>query len=386
MIFRHHLEEQEQQYLAPYAIKSVLSRGRQFDESTCQFRTSFMRDKDRIIHSEAFRRLEYKTQVFINHEGDYYRTRLTHTLEVAQLSRSIARTLQLNEDLCEAIALAHDLGHTPFGHRGEYTLDELMAEHGGFEHNRQSYRTVTMLEKTYPSFCGLNLSIEVLEGIVKHHSEYDKPDIQDAHAPITKTTSLEAQVVNIADEIAYMNHDLDDGLESGMLILEQLNDIPLWQQAIDSVYADFPNIADKKVKYETIRRIIHTLVTDLQTETTKRIHAHNITCATDLASLPNSIIAFSDNMSALAKSLKQFLFINLYRHFKVERMAEKTNRILRSLFSTYLNNQAILPPSVQYAIQHDDSPHRKICDYIAGMTDRYALSEYKKLFDPTEHV
>ena len=385
MILRQEHERREEEMLAPYAIKSGTGSGRHHPEEECPSRTCFQRDRDRIVHSEAFRRLEYKTQVFVNHEGDYYRTRLTHTLEVTQISRGLARTLGLNEDLAEAIALAHDLGHTPFGHRGEGSLNQLMAEHGGFEHNRQSYRVVTLLEKRYPNFPGLNLSIKVLEGIIGHASEYDEPQTTGLEIQ-PQYSSLEAQVVNVADEIAYMNHDLDDGLESGMLSAAGLDEVKLWHQTIGAVRKEYPNIPFKMAKHQTISRLIHLLVTDLQEETKRRIESRGISTTDDVAATKEPLVAFSDTTETKTKELKDYLFANLYRHFRVERMADKSNRILTALFDTYLKNPKVLPPSLERAIRTEGNAHRKICDYIAGMTDRFALSEYAKLFDPNEKV
>lgn len=386
MITRQEYERVEAEVLAPYAMKAIESRGRVHAEEPCPYRTCFQRDRDRIIHCEAFRRLEYKTQVFVNHEGDYYRTRLTHTLEVAQISRGLARTLRLNEDLAEAIALAHDVGHTPFGHRGEAALNELMAEHGGFEHNRQSYRVVTLLERRYPGFNGLNLSHEVLEGLLKHVSEYDSPDLKGLATSDPRSPSLEAQVVNVSDEIAYMNHDLDDGLESGMLSYGALEGVSLWRDMASRVRSDHPEISPKILKYNTISRLIHLLVMDLQVEAKRRMERHGIRTVDDVASVEEPIVAFSEEIVPKTRELKEFLFANLYRHYRVERMADKSNRILSALFNTYLQNPKVLPPSLERAIREEGNAPRKICDYIAGMTDRFALGEYAKLFDPAEKI
>jgi dGTPase len=386
MITREEYERIEAEVLAPYAMKSMGSRGRVHREEPCPYRTCFQRDRDRIIHSEAFRRLEYKTQVFVNHEGDYYRTRLTHTLEVAQISRGLARTLRLNEDLAEAIALAHDVGHTPFGHRGEAALNELMADHGGFEHNRQSYRVVTLLERRYPDFNGLNLSHEVLEGLLKHVSEYDSPDLKGLATSDPRSPSLEAQVVNVSDEIAYMNHDLDDGLESGMLSYDALDGVALWKDMASKVRSEHADIRPKILKYNTISRLIHLLVMDLQGEAKRRMERFGIKTVDDVARTEEPIVAFSEEMVPKTKELKEFLFANLYRHYRVERMADKSNRILAALFNTYLKNPKVLPPSLERAIREEGNAPRRICDYIAGMTDRFALGEYAKLFEPDEKV
>ncbi len=382
MLCREEYEQRERETLAPYAALSAESRGREYPEPACPHRAQFQRDRDRVIHCEAFRRLEYKTQVFVNHEGDYYRTRLTHTLEVAQIARGIARTLRLNEDLAEAIALAHDLGHTPFGHRGETALNELMADHGGFEHNRQSFRVVTYLERRYPAFNGLNLTYEVREGIVKHTGEYDAPDV-----PSFKTQgypSLEAQVVNAADQIAYINHDLDDGLKSGMLTYDVLECAPLWQDALMTMRRDYPQAPEKIQKYQTIRRLMHLLITDLQDETKSRLTALKVATFADVRERGKDVVAHSDEIKRAMKVLLDTLFKNLYAHYHVERMAQKSARVIRDLFNGYLENAKLLPPSLYRLIQEDGLDHLHICDYIAGMTDRYALQEHARLFDPKE--
>ncbi len=384
MLSREEYERREAELLAPYAAKSAFSRGRAHPEKECSFRSAFQRDRDRIIHSEAFRRLEYKTQVFVNHEGDYYRTRLTHTLEVAQISRGVARTLRLNEDLAEAIALSHDLGHTPFGHAGETTLNELMADEGGFEHNRQSLRVVTLLERRYPEWLGLNLSYEVREGIVTHTSEYDKPDARGFESDGYPT--LEAQIINVVDEIAYMNHDLDDGLQSGMLTFEGLKDVPLWNETFEEVKRDYPDARPKIQKFRAISRLIHMLVGDLQDETKKRIESNNIKTFADVGKRGNNIVSFSEPMHARTRELINYLFTNLYRHFRVVRMADKAHRVLVDLFNAYLADTKVLPPSLHAEIEKNGKAKRYVCDYIAGMTDRFALSEHKKLFDPEEKV
>jgi dGTPase len=382
MLCREEYEGREREVLAPYAAFSGDSRGREHSEPDCPYRSQFQRDRDRIIHSEAFRRLEYKTQVFVNHEGDYYRTRLTHTLEVAQLSRGVARTLRLNEDLAEAIALAHDLGHTPFGHRGETVLNELMADNGGFEHNRQSFRVVTYLERRYPQFDGLNLTYEVREGIVKHTGEYDAPDV-----PSFRTygyPTLEAQIVNVADQIAYMNHDLDDGLQSGMLTYDVLEGVSLWQEVFERVKGDFPDARPRMHKYQTIRRLIHLLITDLQDTTRGRIDELDLASSDDVREKGRDVVAQSESMKAKAKELLNTLFTNLYQHYHVERMAQKSARVLKDLFHSYLKNPKLLPPTLYKLIESEGMAELRVCDYIAGMTDRFALQEHAKLFDPRE--
>ena len=384
MLCREEYERREREILAPYAAPSAQSQGREHEEPECKYRSCFQRDRDRIIHSEAFRRLEYKTQVFVNHEGDYYRTRLTHTLEVAQISRGIARTLRLNEDLTEAIALAHDLGHTPFGHRGETVLNDLMAAHGGFEHNRQSFRVVTYLERRYPQFDGLNLTYEVREGIVKHTGAYDAPDVPSFQSQGYPT--LEAQIVNVSDQIAYMNHDLDDGLQSGMLTFELLEVVDLWQEVFSRVQRDFPRARPKMHKYQTIRRLIHVLITDLQEETGKRLKELGLTSLDDVRERGKEVVAHSKEMKAKITRLLDTLLVNLYQHYHVERMAQKSGRILRDLFHSYVENPKLLPPTLCKLIQEDGLAPLHVCDYVAGMTDRFALQEHAKLFDPKERV
>ena len=380
---REEIESQEKELLAPYAALSVASQGREYPEEEHPYRTRFQRDRDRVIHSKAFRRLEYKTQVFVYHEGDHYRTRLTHSLEVAQISRSIARMLRLNEELAEAICLAHDLGHPPFGHSGQDVMNELMKGKGGFEHNRHSLRIVTVLERRYPNFPGLNLSYEVLEGISKHFTEYDLPEgrlFQREGQP-----SLEAQIANLGDEIAYNNHDLDDGLRSGMITLEQLKEVELWQENFEQVQKDLASSNNTVQIFQTIRRLINLVVTDLVENTVKNIEAQGIESIEQVHGAPGSLVAFSKPLQEKITQLKRFLFKNLYRQYRVERMADKAERILTDLFNAYLHNPKILPPLVFEETQKGDV-ERAICDYIAGMTDRYALEEHQKLFDPAERV
>lgn len=384
MLTREEIEQREAGALAPYAARSVESLGREHAETEDSFRAAFQRDRDRIIHSEAFRRLEYKTQVFVNHEGDYYRTRLTHTLEVSQLARGLCRTFRLNEDLAEAIALAHDLGHTPFGHRGEEVLHRLMKNHGGFEHNSQSYRIVTLLEHRYPEFPGLNLTYEVREGIAKHSGEYDNP-----HIPAFSTKgfpSLEAQVVDVADQIAYLNHDLDDGLESGMLSFEQLEQVQLWREVFDAVTKVYPNTTKKLLKYQTIRRLIHLFVTDIHGETLQQICERKLASLADVRARGERVVRWSDGLQKKTRELLDFLYENLYHHQRVERMAKKSERILTDLFGQYTANVRTLPQKLYTAILQDGHPERHVCDYIAGMTDRFALDEHAKLFDPQVRV
>lgn len=383
MLMRAEYEARERNSLAPYAALATTSKGRQHTENECEFRTCFQRDRDRIVHSSAFRRLEYKTQVFVNHEGDYYRTRLTHSLEVAQIARGIARALRLNEDLSEVIALAHDLGHTPFGHSGEEVLNRLLKDHGGFEHNRQSFRIVTLLEHRYPSFSGLNLSLEVLEGIAKHASDYDHPSFDFLH--IDGFPTMEAQLVNLADEIAYSNHDLDDGLQSRMLSFEGLASVKLWRQFFNQVVREYPDADGKVVKTQTIRRLIHHLVRDVQQETDRRRQERKIKTLDDVRRDGKNLVGFSQEIHDQFMELKRYLFKNMYRHYRVERMAHKAETIIEALFTTYCKNPRIVPPGAFWG--REDTPlERKVADYIAGMTDRFALDEHDKLFNPHTRV
>lgn len=378
MLSRQEYEERERQSLAPYAMRSADSEGREYPEPEHPYRTCFQRDRDRIIHSNAFRRLEYKTQVFVYHEGDHFRTRLTHSLEGAQIARTIARALRLNEDLSEAIILSHDLGHTPFGHSGEAVLNRLMRDHGGYEHNRQSLRIVTLLEERYPEFPGLNLTYEVREGLAKHQTTYDQPNPQ-AHFQKKGHPTLEAQIVNLADEIAYSNHDLDDGIRSGLLDLEHLKQVALWQE-------HYKERSGGKIGIrQAIREIINAYVTDLVTQVEKTLTNSRIQTIADVRTSRNKLVGYSTEFDKKNKELKTFLREKMYRHFRVERMADKAERILENLFRTYLKNPKILPPEVYEKVKKGES-ERMICDYIAGMTDRYALEEYKKLFDPSERV
>lgn len=385
MLSREAYEEQELKLLAPYAQTSKQTCGREHEEEECSLRPCFQRDLDRIVHSTAFRRLEYKTQVFINHEGDYYRTRLTHSIEVGQISRGIARVLRLNEDLAQAIALAHDLGHTPFGHAGEAAMNVLMEDVGGFEHNEQSYRVVTELEHRYPNFKGLNLSYEVLEGILKHITTFDNPknlgNFRDTGYP-----TLEAQIVNLADEIAYMNHDLDDGLQHGILTPAKLKNVALWQEPYEEVCLKYPNTPKKVKRFRTISRLINRLIDDIQRETTANIEKKGIHSLADVRKNGKKAVYWSDKIKKKTGELKKFLYENMYCHWRVERMAMKARRTVQDLFEAYLARPAILPPEFYTRIRKGGNVKRHICDYIAGMTDRYALQEHKKLFDPSTHV
>lgn len=381
---REELEKIELEKLATFAMLASKSQGRSHDEAEHPMRTCYQRDRDRIIHCSAFRRLEYKTQVFVNHEGDYYRTRLTHTLEVAQITRTLARALRLNEDLSETIALAHDLGHTPFGHSGERMLNSLMKDFGGFEHNRQSLRVVDQLEDKYPYFKGLNLSWEVREGIIKHSSDHDNPELANDFKPHLQPT-LEAEIVNIADEIAYNNHDIDDGLASEMITVEQLAQVQIWQENYERVLIEMPDHPAKVKRHQTVRYIINLLVTDLITSTIQNIKRHKIESLDDVRQCKSKIVCFSDEVDKKNRDLKKFLKRKLYRHYRVIRMAEKANHFMTEMFNAYDATPEQLPPHV-YSQIDGSNKERIIADYIAGMTDRYALDEYKKLFDPYEKV
>jgi dGTPase len=382
-LFMEELEKQEGKILASYAVRSVDSRGRRHPEKAHPYRTNFQRDRDRIIHSTAFRRLEYKTQVFVNHEGDHYRTRLTHTIEVAQISRSVARALRLNEDLAEAIALVHDLGHTPFGHAGEETLGEILKDHGGFEHNRQTLRVVDLLEEKYPDFPGLNLSYEVREGIMKHETAYDHP-IPEEFNPGEKAT-LECQLVNLADEVAYHCHDIDDGLSSDILREEDLRQIALWGNLDKDLKRRHPDLSFDLRRHQLVRMLINFEVSDLLQETERGIQRYNVKTPLEVRNAGKNVVEFSEETKKLNSELKDFLFDKMYRHYRMIRMADKAKRIITQLFEAYLEDSNQLPPSFRERLKNEDQM-QLICDYIAGMTDRFALQEYKKLFDPFERV
>jgi len=376
---RTQLETLEDQSLAAYACRCKNSKGRQYPEEEHEYRTAFARDRDRILHTSAFRRLEYKTQVFFNYEGDYYRTRLTHTLEVTQIARTIARALGANEDLEEAICLAHDLGHSAFGHSGEMALASIMKDQGGFDHNKQSLRIVTILERRYPEFPGLNLTWEVREGIVKHESEYDVADASDYNPELRG--NLEAQIANAADELAYTAHDLDDGLRSGMITPTMLEGITLWEILMESVGVRQAAL-DDLTRHRLIRRLIGIEVSDLIEVTHQRLRDSSVKSVEELQRLPYPVISFSEDMHRRNRQLKDFLYANLYRHHRVVRMAVKAERIVIDLFKAYQAEPSILPRHVQDQII-EFSLERTICDYIAGMTDRFAVEEHQKLFDPT---
>jgi len=374
--------------LASYATKYSDSRGRVYKEKRHPYRTLYQRDRDRIIHSAAFRRLEYKTQVFIIHEGDYYRTRLTHTLEVAQIARTIGRSLRLNEELIEAIALAHDLGHTPFGHAGEEILNELLKEEGGFNHNIQGLRVVDFLEIRYPYFRGLNLSWEVREGIAKHSTRYDltKNLNEFAELNINEQPTLETQVVDIADEIAYDNHDLDDGLTSGLIQEEILDKIDIWQINKRRLKKEHPRVNQKMLKFLIIRALINFQVTDLIEHTKSLLKNLNINSWKKVKGSKDRLVRFSPRVEEKREPLRKFLHDNLYFNRRVLRMTEKSKRFIGQLFNNYCKNPWQIPEDFWKTKREKDSLKRIIADYIAGMTDRFALEEYKKLFDPYERV
>jgi dGTPase len=365
--------------LAPYAVTQENSRGRRIPEEPASGRTPFQRDRDRIIHSTAFRRLEYKTQVFVNHEGDLFRTRLTHSLEVAQIGRSVARNLQLNEDLVEAIALAHDLGHTPFGHAGQDALNDCMREYGGFEHNLQSLRVVDVLEEHYGAFDGLNLCFETREGILKHCARKNAQKLGDVGERflIDQRPSLEAQLANLADEIAYNNHDVDDGLRSGLILQQQLEDIALFGRHLVSAKKHYPNISGRRLIHETVRRMINTLVGDLITQSAANIADARLETLSAVRIAP-CLIDFSPALRHEQQELKKFLHDHLYRHYKVARMSAKARHIIQMLFNAFRADIRLLPHEYQAKFHQDK--HQAIADYIAGMTDRYAIREYRRLF------
>ena len=371
--------------LAPYASRSAQSKGRRYSEEFKDDRPAFERDRDRIIHCAAFRRLEYKTQVFVNHEGDYYRTRLTHSLEVAQIARGIARKLSLNEELTEAIALAHDLGHTPFGHAGENALDALMADYGGFEHNLQSLRVVELLEERYPHFPGLNLTFEAREGLAKHSSYHDSPTIDLSEYEMRLAPTLEAQIINLADEIAYNNHDIDDGLESNFIHREELLDVPLWKEVFGRVEKKYPRATIQAKTYTAISSLIGLLIQDVIAQTERNIEEHGIKTMEDVRKFGKELVSYSPSIQKESDLLKEFLHKRLYRHWRVERMRIKAERFISELFKAYVETPTLVPEGYRRRVDEEPVP-RMVCDYIAGMTDRFALDEYKKLFDPYEKV
>ncbi len=381
LITRKMIEQNEDRMLAPYAMRSMHSKGRKHPEPEHEYRSVYQRDRDRIVHSRAFRRLEYKTQVFVNHEGDHYRTRLTHTLEVAMISRSIARSLGLNEDLVEALALVHDVGHPAFGHSGEHILNEMMKHHGGFEHNHQGLRIVELLEKKYPDFEGINLSWEVREGIIKHNCEYAKT-IGHEYEPHTSPL-LEVQVVNIADEIAYNSHDLDDGLSSGLFTTQDLRQLATWAEVEDSIRQKRNDLNDRMLAHYVVRGIIDTQVCDVLQQTQENLKRHNIESAEDVRSVNVPLVTFSPEVADKNKALKKYLYENLYTHHQVEIMNQKGLRIIRELFELFVSNPRLLDPDTHKRLD-SNSLERVVCDYIAGMTDRYAFEQYRKLYSLSE--
>jgi len=375
--------------LAGYAIRNEETRGRRYPEPEHPYRTPFQRDRDRIIHSRAFRRLEYKTQVFVSHEGDHYRTRLTHSIEVAQIARTVSGALSLNPDLAEALALSHDMGHPPFGHSGQDVLDEMMKSHGGFEHNLQTLRIVEQLEQKYIDFPGLNLTFEVREGIVKHSAVYKgmkNPPEQVRDYSLDEFPPLEAQIIDLCDEIAYNNHDLDDGLESHLLDVEDLiQNVTIFRENHLNVKKDHPNAAKKLVNNATIICLINLLVTDLVENIRKTLDRDHLLSLQDIRHALSLIPSFSDEVAEKNRELKRYLHTHMYNHYRVHRMKSKAHRILEALFLTYQSDPALLPAHYQEKAKAEGK-ERIICDYIAGMTDRYAIEEYEKLFNPRQRV
>jgi len=375
--------------LADYAARPETSRGRHYSEEKPIYRDDFQRDRDRIIHSAAFRRLEYKTQVFVNHEGDMFRTRLTHSIEVAQIGRSVARALHVNEDLTEAICLAHDLGHTPFGHAGQDELNHCMKESGGFEHNLQSLRVVDVLEEKYADFPGLNLTFETREGILKHCSRKNAEKLGDVGERFlnNRQPSLEARISNIADEIAYNNHDVDDGLRAGLLTVEQLLECGLFRDAYEIVVKKYPALQERQVIHEVVRRMINRLVCDLIRVSERNINSLAPATIEDIRNSSDTLVSLGEEIVESNRELKSFLRKNLYQHFHVHRMTHKARRIIRSLFDAFASDTRLLPHDVQSrmeATEEKAGKNRFIADYIAGMTDRYAISEYGKVFNPEQ--
>ncbi|HEY8231170.1 MAG: deoxyguanosinetriphosphate triphosphohydrolase [Vicinamibacterales bacterium] len=382
LVDRKAQEEREDLTLAPWGMRSARSRGRRHHEAEHPLRTCYQRDRDRVVHSSSFRRLEYKTQVFVNHEGDNYRTRLTHSLEGAQIGRTVARAMGLNEELTECLVLGHDLGHTPFGHSGERVMNELMRDHGGFEHNQQTLRILERLERRYPEFPGLNLTWEVREGMIKH-----RPD-SDATAPSEyapgEAPTLEAQLVDFVDEIAYNNHDVDDGLSSGMFSVEAIREVALFREAHDDAVAR--GFGDERLeRHHVVRFIIDRCVGALIEATQANLESAGVRSVEDVRVAGRRLVGYSDTVAERVRQLKQFLLHNMYRHYRVVRMGDKAGRILRDLFHSYVNEPGQLPPQHQEQVARE-GVHRVVCDYIAGMTDRFAVDEHQKLFDPTVRV
>ncbi len=376
---RPQLEEIESMSLAPYGLRSAASRGRAYPESESATRTAFTRDRDRIIHTTAFRRLMYKTQVFVFFEGDHYRTRLTHTIEVSQLGRSLARGLGGNEELTEAICLAHDLGHAPFGHAGEHMLNILMADHGGFNHNTQSYRIVTELEQHYPHFPGLNLTYETREGMLKHETDYDQSEAADYEPD--KRASLEAQIANLADEIAYNAHDLDDGLRARLFTLNDLDELAIWRELGDSAGWRAGDTFTALHRHEIIRELIGRSVTDVMTRTAEALSANGIDSPEKLQRHSENVVGYTPEFGEKVRALKRFLFERMYRHYRLVRMQTKAERFIAELFEAYAREPHMLPSQTQERLAVAPV-ERVVADYIAGMTDRYALDDWQRLYDP----
>lgn len=382
----------QRRLLARYAALDETTRGRQHTEDSPAYRGEYQRDRDRIIHSTAFRRLEYKTQVFVNHEGDLFRTRLTHSIEVAQISRTIARSLNLNEDLTETIGLAHDLGHTPFGHAGQDVLNECMHDYGGFEHNLQSLRVVDKLEEKYAQFPGLNLTFESREGILKHCSNKNAKLLGEVGERFINKSqpSLEAQLTNLADEIAYNSHDVDDGLRSGLISLQQLRDVDFFNTLYENVEKKYPELPDRRKIYEIVRRLISRQVIDLIETSKTHIEAVKPETINDVRQHNETLISYSNDMREQNLAIKRFLRENLYMHYRVRRMSAKSSRMIKELFNTFMADTLLLPPEYQYRVKQqknvssESGKARIIADYIAGMTDRYAMAEHGKLFDPKQ--
>jgi dGTPase len=376
--------------LAPYAAQDDRSRGRRHPEPAPRYRTEYQRDRDRIVHSSAFRRLVYKTQVFVNHEGDMYRTRLTHSMEVAQIGRSVAVALNLNESLTEAICLAHDLGHTPFGHAGQEALNECMREYGGFEHNLQSLRVVDELEERYAEFPGLNLTYECREGILKHCSLNNARALGDVGQRfiLRQQPGLEAQLANLADEIAYNNHDVDDGLRAGLIDLESLRDLPIFGRQLRNVEERYPAITGRRLVNEVVRRMINDIVVDLIESTTARLKEAAPRDIDAVRALGSSLVEMSDAKRAEHLQLKQFLRDQLYRHFRVQRMTRKARTVVQQMFQAFMDDLLLMPDEHRLSAQRMEveagaaGRARAVADYVAGMTDRYAISEHERLFVP----
>jgi dGTPase len=378
--------------LAVYAACDTRSKGRRYPEEPPRYRSEYQRDRDRIVHSTAFRRLVYKTQVFVNHEGDLFRTRLTHSIEVAQIARTIARALRLNETLVEAICLAHDLGHTPFGHAGQDALNACMRDYGGFEHNLQSLRVVDELEEHYASFPGLNLTFETREGILKHCSLSNARKLGELGERFIqrRQPTLEAQIANLADEIAYNNHDLDDGIRAGLITVDELKQVPLFRRQYDVVVGAYPNVNGRRLVHEVVRRMISHVVSDLIETTTAHLRTAAPANVEDVRKAPGALVKFSDAVAAEHLELKQYLRDHVYRHYRVLRMTSKADAVISSLFTTFFSRPELLPTEHQQiatqmeANSGDAGRARAVADYIAGMTDRYAIVEHERLFDPAK--